>query len=333
MVAGIVLVGTSILVLSIVTMIIAGAQADESNPLYFLASLFSGFIQSIEQRHQEATQYKESLSLDEAITESLPELKDSPSFDTPQDFADGITQSKTEDKAIRNDFIQIQEPVPEAETLVEPEETSYFLIPGNGGGPTAKPAASYPKPISITGYFDEENQSWAMIVSGIGFTPNYTFMIIISTADTKPRTIASFEVQTDSNGNFDYSPGILYQNLETNLYQIKILAESVLILSEEINFDTFAEDVITWQLNPVSLMAGESTTLQVFGQVNLDGPYFQNPVMIIEGEDQTESILLIVKADGKLYGTKELTFNQPETLTVKVFYDTLVREGTFLVSP
>jgi len=124
----------------------------------------------------------------------------------------------------------------------------------------------------------------------------------------------------------------MYNNLETDLYQVKILGAGEEIFNEVITFDTFPEDVITWNLNPASLTAGESATLQVFGQVNLPGPYFQNAIMTIEGDSQTESISLIVMQDGELYGTKELTFYEPGTFTVKVFYDSLVREGTLEVS-
>jgi len=336
MVAGIALVGISMLVFSMVAMILAGSQSDESNPLYWFASLFSGFIQSIDQRHQEATQYKESLGKDQTIIESLPDIEEeSSSSDEPQELAESIPQSKIEDgKANRNSFVQTGES--EAETITEePEETTSNFDPiQTHGGSIVKsgPIQPYQDPIIISGQFDEESQSWQLSVSGNGFPPDVSIMVIISTVDSESSTIASFTVQTNSNGNFNYSPGTMYNNLETDLYQVKILGAGEEIFNEVIYFDTFPEDVITWNLNPASLTAGESATLQVFGQVNLPGPYFQNTIMIIEGDNQTESISLIVMQDGELFGTKELTFYEPGTFTVKVFYDSLVREGTLEVS-
>ena len=323
MVAGIALVGISMLVFSMTAMILAGSQSDESNPLYWFASLFYGFIQSIDQRHQEATQYKENLS---SSVES-------------QELAGSIPQSKIEDsKANRNSFVQGGEPAAESESKTiteEPEETASDFDPirtHSGSRIKFIPAQPYQDPIIISGQFDEESQSWQLSVSGYGLPPDASLMVIISTVDSESSTIASFTVQTNGYGNFNYSPGTMYNNLETDLYQVKILGAGEEIFNEVITFDTFPEDVITWNLNPASLVAGESATLQVFGQVNLPGPYFQNTIMIIEGDNQTESISLIVMQDGELYGTKELTFYEPDTFTVKVFYDSLVRVGTFEVS-
>ncbi len=342
MVAGILLVVISIFVFSMASMILAGAQSDESNPLYWFASLFSGFIQTIEQRHQEAAQFKENLGKEQATIKSIPDIEEDISSSVePQELVEDIPQNEIEDgKAIRNSFRQMGESEPEAETITEePEETSkdFSLIQGLGGSANGKytsPAVQiYQEPIGITGQFDEESQSWELTVSGTGFSPDASLMVIISTADSESSTIASFEVQTNGNGNFSYSPGTLYNNLETDLYQVKILGAGEQIFNEVIYFDTFPEDVITWNLNPASLVAGESATLQVFGQVNLPGPYFQNTIMIFEGDTQTESISLIVMPDGELYGTKDLTFYESGTFTVKLFYDSLVREGTFEVSP
>ena len=340
MVAGILLVVISIFVFSMASMILAGAQSDESNPLYWFASLFSGFIQTIEQRHQEATQFKENLGKEEATIESIPDIEEDISSSVePQELVEDIPQNEIEDdKGIRNSFRQMEESEPEAETITEePEETSedFSLIQGHGGGSVTKsnPAQIYQDPIQISGQFDEESQSWQLSVSGTGLPPDASLMVIISTVDSESSTIASFTVQTNSNGNFNYSPGTLYNNLETDLYQVKILGAGEQIFNEVIYFDTFPEDVITWNLNPASLVAGESATLQVFGQVNLPGPYFQNTIMIFEGDTQTESIILIVMPDGELYGTKDLTFYESGTFTVKLFYDSLVREGTFEVSP
>jgi len=66
------------LVFSMATVILTGSQVDESNPLYWFASLFSGFIQTIEQRHQEATQFKENLGKEQATIESIPDIEVSP---------------------------------------------------------------------------------------------------------------------------------------------------------------------------------------------------------------------------------------------------------------
>ena len=98
MVAGIILVGISMLVFSMATMILAGSQIDESNPLYWFASLFSGFIQSVEQRHQEAAQYKENLGKDQAIIESPPDIEEESSLSVePHELAESSPQSKIED--------------------------------------------------------------------------------------------------------------------------------------------------------------------------------------------------------------------------------------------
>ena len=311
------------LVFSMATLILAGSQSDESNPLYWFVSLFYGFIQSIEQRHQEATQYKENLS---SSVES-------------QELAGSIPQNKIEDsKANRNSFVQAEEPEAESESETiteEPEETTSDFDPirtHSGARIKFIPAQPYQDPITISGQFDEESQSWQLSVSGNGLPIDASLMVLISTVDSESSTIASFTVQTDGNGNFNYSPGTMYNNLETDLYQVKILGSGEQIFNEVIYFGTFPEDVITWNLNPASLVAGESATLQVFGQVNLPGPYFQNAIMIFEENSQTESISLIVMPDGKLYGTKELTFNEPGTFNVKLFYDSLVRVGTFEVS-
>jgi len=341
MVAGIILVGISMLVFSMASMILAGAQSDESNPLYWFASLFSGFIQTIEQRHQEAAQFKENLGKEQATIESLPDVKEDPSSSVEsQELAESIPQSEIEDSnTIRSGPIQMGEPELESETITEePEETTsnFDPIETHGGSilrPSSSPAQSNQDPIIIGGQFDEESQSWQLSVSGNGLPPDASLMVIISTVDSESSTIASFTVQTNSNGNFNYSPGTMYNNLETDLYQVKILGAGEQIFNEVIYFDTFPEDVITWNLNPASLVAGESATLQVFGQVNLPGPYFQNTIMIFEGDSQTESISLIVMPDGELFGTKELTFYEPGTFTVKLFYDSIVREGTLEVSP
>jgi len=342
MVAGILLVVISIFVFSMTSMILAGAQSDESNPLYWIASLFSGFIQTVEQRHQEATQFKENVGKEQPTIESIPDIEEELSLSVePPELVEDIPQSEIEDsKTIRSGPIQMGEPEPEAETITEESEetTSDFdPIQTNGGSilrsSSPTPTQPYQDPIIIGGQFDEESQSWQLSVSGNGLPPNASLMVIISTVDSESSTIASFSVQTDGNGNFNYSPGTLYNNLETDLYQVKILGAGEQIFNEVIYFDTFPEDVITWNLNPASLVAGESATLQVFGQVNLPGPYFQNTIMIFEGDGQTESISLIVMPDGELYGTKELTFYEPGTFTVKLFYDSLVREGTFEVSP
>jgi len=222
MVAGIILVGISMLVFSMATMILAGSQVDESNPLYRFASLFSGFIQTVEQRHQEATQFKENLGKEEATIKSIPDIEEDISSSVePQELVEDTPQNEIEDsKAIRSGPIQMGESEPEAETITEePEETSkdFSLIQGLGGSANGKytsPAVQiYQEPIGITGQFDEESQSWQLSVSGTGFSPDASLMVIISTVDSESSTIASFTVQTNGNGNFSYSPGTLYNNL------------------------------------------------------------------------------------------------------------------------